>query len=458
MVLLAFLALFWSAILELPFAAAANNSIPTVQQLLAQADADAAHFNVTAFAVNPLPPSLDPWYRAPYTYDWKEADPGQVLKIRQAPLLNRTIGHARVAYQLLYRTTDSRYEPSWAVTTLLIPRSFPLPSSSSGTSSSAAAAAADSVVPVLSYQLPYDSCDVDASPSFALHFGEPYGEIAAALAHGWLVAVPDYEGPLASYAAGVQAGHATLDGVRAVLAVAGVGTTGINARVALWGYSGGALASEWAAELTEEYATKLPIAGVALGGVTPNVTSVTGYLNRKEGAGLIPQGLLGISTQHPDARAWLLSRLKPALRDIFLSATKMTATQSILAFQYQDIFSYFIGGYEDLHTPVMEHMYNVDGYMGYHGVPRMPVFIYNAINDELIDIRDVDALVDRFCGVGANILYHRNTAGTHAQELFNGRQRAFTWLRSVLDGTYGQFYPSLGCTIQNVTLNYVPWI
>ena len=213
-----------------------------------------------------------------------------------------------------------------------------------------------------------------------------------------------------------------------------------------------------AAELAVQYAPKMRIAGVALGGLTPNVTGVTEFLNGQEGAGLIPQGLLGIATQHPDAYRWIVSRLRPALRDVFLSVRRMTAAQAIAAFQYQDIYGYFVGGYADLHTRVMQMMYNVDGFMGYHGVPRMPVFIYNAINDELSDIREVDELVDRFCGVGANILYHRNTVGTHTQELVNGRQRAFAWLRSVLDGSYDQLYSSMGCTIQNVTYNLAPWV
>jgi hypothetical protein len=167
---------------------------------------------------------------------------------------------------------------------------------------------------------------------------------------------------------------------------------------------------------------------------------------------------LGISSQHPEARRWIVRRLKPAVREVFLSVRRMTAAQSIRAFRYQNIYGYFVGGYTDLHTRVMQMMYNVDGYMGYHGVPRMPVFIYNAINDELSDIRDVDALVDRFCGVGANILYHRNTVGTHMHELVNGRQRAFAWLRSVLDGSYGDLYSTMGCTIYNVTYNIAPWV
>jgi Secretory lipase len=108
----------------------------------------------------------------------------------------------------------------------------------------------------------------------------------------------------------------------------------------------------------------------------------------------------------------------------------------------------------------MKMMYDVDGYMGYHGVPRMPVFVYKAVHDQLSKVADTDALVARFCGVGANILYHRNTAGGHNQELANGRQRAFAWLRSVLDGSYDQVYSAMGCTVVNVTYDLtpnVPW-
>jgi len=67
-------------------------------------------------------------------------------------------------------------------------------------------------------------------------------DIAEALSRGWWVNVPDFEGPLASFGAGVQEGHATLDSVRAVLS-AGLGVD-MDSRYAMWGYSGGSLASE----------------------------------------------------------------------------------------------------------------------------------------------------------------------------------------------------------------------
>ena len=71
--------------------------------------------------------------------------------------------------------------------------------------------------------------------------------MSLALGRGWYVNVPDYEGPTASFIAGVQEGHAILDSVRAVLS-SGFGLTA-DVSYALWGYSGGSIASEWAAEV-----------------------------------------------------------------------------------------------------------------------------------------------------------------------------------------------------------------
>ena len=86
----------------IPFAA--SLPLQSLPQLIREADADAAaaqsNLTTTKLSYTPLPPSLDPWYRPPLTYDWTQTDPGQVLKIRQAPLLNLTVGNALLAYQL----------------------------------------------------------------------------------------------------------------------------------------------------------------------------------------------------------------------------------------------------------------------------------------------------------------------------------------------------------------------
>jgi hypothetical protein len=85
-----------------------------------------------------------------------------------------------------------------------------------------------------------------------------------------------------------MSGYATLDGVRATLNAADLYDLPEDPYYAVWGYSGGALASEWAAELQVDYAPELDFAGAALGGLTPNVTSVLVTINGKLSAGLAP--------------------------------------------------------------------------------------------------------------------------------------------------------------------------
>lgn len=137
----------------------------------------------------------------------------------------------------------------------------------------------------------YDSAFLDASPSFAVYGGDganARNDISTGLSNGWFVNLPDYEGPLASFTAGVQSGHATIDSIRASLNTGKLLGIFENVTYAMWGYSGGALASEWAAELQVQYAPEMKFGGAALGGLTPNVTSVFFSINKSIGAGLAP--------------------------------------------------------------------------------------------------------------------------------------------------------------------------
>ena len=96
--------------------------------------------------------------------------------------MTRITGNSSATYNILYRTTDSQYKPTWAVTTLFVPKL--------GANSTAATLFNQSAL--LSYQIIYDSADLNASPSFALQKGDydpsPVPDIANAFyAHpvGW---------------------------------------------------------------------------------------------------------------------------------------------------------------------------------------------------------------------------------------------------------------------------------
>jgi hypothetical protein len=134
-----------------------------------------ATLHATDILSKPLPPSQDPFYAAPAGYE--NAKSGTILRIRLTPgNLTKVTGNCSAVHNMLYRTTNSLYQPSWAVTTLFTPTLN-----------------SPSVNALLSYQIPYNSADVDASPSYSMYSAtlRP-ADILLTLGLGWYVHVPDF--------------------------------------------------------------------------------------------------------------------------------------------------------------------------------------------------------------------------------------------------------------------------
>ncbi|ROW03445.1 hypothetical protein VSDG_01537 [Cytospora chrysosperma] len=392
------------------------------------------HHNAAIVKRAAIPPSEDPWYTAPDGYE--STSPGTVLRNRTATGLPSIAGsNCSAAYQLLYRTTASQGNATFAVTTIFVPSSDPVDA-------------------LLAYQIPYDSAYINASPSYSL-YGGVYEDIKDALGKGYFVTVPDYEGPLASFTAGHMSGYATLDAVRATLNAADLYGMSSDPLYAMWGYSGGGLATEWAAELQLGYASELSFAGAAMGGLTPNVTNVLLSINEKVSAGLAPPAIIGLTSQWPETQEYVFSRLVKTKTGTytaanFLAAENMTLSEAESTYAFQDITLYFIDGIDDITGEEVTTVINSDGIMGLNDVPQMPVYAYKAINDEISPVEDTDALVAKYCDMGANILYQRNRIGGHSAEETNGVPAATAWLDTVLAGTYAESYNTTGCTVQNV--------
>ena len=227
---------------------------------------------------HPISPDDDPFYRAPQGYE--HAEPGMVLRSRDVEIGFLGVISQRVkATQLLYRTTNLHEEPEVAVTTVLVP----------------AQRESDVAYPVLSYQCAIDAVASRCFPSFAMRRGaRPIGAfvqaeyllVTAALAEGWAVCVPDHEGCHGMWGAPVEPGYRILDGLRAATRCERLNLSPY-APVGLWGYSGGGLASAWAAELCERYAPELNIVGAALGSPVGDPGSVARRLNGSFFAGLV---------------------------------------------------------------------------------------------------------------------------------------------------------------------------
>ncbi|KAG5660105.1 hypothetical protein KAF25_003627 [Fusarium avenaceum] len=377
-----------------------------------------------------LPPSRDPWYTALDGFECKQ--PGDVLRIRSVPNLVSVVERSSAVYHILYRSKDSRGQASWAVTTLFIPSWF----YRSQTGKAA----------LLSYQFAYNTANFDCSPSFALagvmSKSEPTLGIRAStclltemLSLGWVINTPDHLGPTAAFGASMQSGHATLDSVRAVHNLLKL-RQGTDFRTAIWGYSGGSIATFAAAELHSSYAPDVNIDGAALGGVVDDISADLDKINKSPLAGTLIALLLGITSQYPEARASLESRLVEDTKDEFMSVLHTEVTQAVKRFAGKNIYSFFQNGAADLRMPQMQEVYNSQAKLGYKGVPKMPMFVYKAIGDQFCPIKLTDKTMERLCSAGAEVTYERNTVGGHVSEIENGKPRVFRFLESIFDGSY----------------------
>jgi hypothetical protein len=281
--------------------------------------------------------------------------------------------------------------------------------------------------------------------------GSSNDDTSYVLGKGWFVNMPDHEGPNASFAMGMREGHATLDSIRAVLS-SSLLPEGTHTKYAMWGYSGGSVASEWASELQEQYAPELSFSGMAIGGCVPNITEARDNLTGSAYSGLLPGLYLALTSEDEEARAYLVSRLNksgPYNATAFLADLGLTVTQAFATYAYQDLYLYFTNGRADVEAPILTKIADRNWYQGYHGVPHMPTFVYKAIGDDFSTVKSTDALIERWCGINVDVEYHRNTVGDHITEILNGRQRALDWLERIFEGTVTVG----GCSVKNVTVN-----
>lgn len=378
------------------------------------------------------PPKDDPFYIYNGSQPLVDIAPGTVLKTRSFhyhvfgfPTLLKTT-------QLLYRSTSQIGEATVNVTSVISP---PIHLDKRR---------------VVSYQSAYDSLNPNDEPSYAISGGLRLGglipnvEVAvfgAFLAQGATVIIPDTEGQRAAFAAGPEYGMNTLDSLRAALNSA---TIPADARIAMLGYSGGALATEWAAELAPTYAPEVnsSLVGAAIGGVLVDPAHNLHYI---EGsgfwAGVLPMALVGI------ARAFqidLMEYLTPSGTKIFQEMRTVSIINVLGQYpglKWTDLAS------PDYPTPESLPVF-VDSanqlIMGTVGTPTIPLFIGQGANGDLeltpgdkpgigagdgvMIAGDVRTLARDYCARGVAVHYEQYDALSHIWAVPVWLPNAIAWV------------------------------
>ena len=153
---------------------------------------------------------IDPFYEPPAGFEHARPAPCCARRDVELAFLG-LVPQQFTATQLLYRTTDMNGMPQAAVTTVIVPdrtrgrraRSRSCPTSARSTPLQARC--------FPSYALRRRAKALGALAQFEFLL------VAAALAEGWAVSVPDHEGPKGMWGAPYEPGYHVLDGVRAAL-------------------------------------------------------------------------------------------------------------------------------------------------------------------------------------------------------------------------------------------------
>lgn len=368
------------------------------------------------------------------------ADPGDVLRTREIVYHLAGIPTPIRVSQLMYRSIDALGHPVANATSILHPlvqQAHPR---------------------AVAYNSIYDSLNPDDSPSRmiagrisfsgALNAAEA-SFLADLVGAGYTVIVSDIEGPHADFGAGPEYAAMTLDGIRAASRAT---TTGITAStpVALMGYSGGSIATGWAASLAPTYAPDVNrrLVGATTGGVfvTPrrNLEYVDGSLGW---VGVAMMAIKGLTrAYHVDPAEYLNARGRALMTSLSDDAIPDVIYRYPLL-TWRDIARPEYASF-DKASALVDITDRVD--LARQPTPTIPLMVVEGsggdltgtnghkpgigAGDEVMVTGDVRSLVHRYCATDRQVEMIEIPWASHSVAMQLWAPMAVTWLTARFDG------------------------
>jgi Secretory lipase len=261
--------------------------------------------------------------------------------------------------------------------------------------------------------------------------------IRLALSRGWGVVVTDYfgytTGSTPSYTVGPDMAHAALDIARTARQVPHSGA-GTGTRWAVWGYSQGGGASGWTSALQPSYAPDVHLVAGAAGGVPADPKAVGDSLNGNLGAGFLLMALIGNQVTYP--KQWPFSpMLNPSGVAAVRTIEQQCVDQALTTFAFKDLNQYLTPPNTlttfEARTGVRQVL--AANQLAARPAPRVPVYQYHSLGDEVVPLAQAQALHRTWCGEGVRTrldLY----PGEHITGDPAGASAAVQWIDDVFSG------------------------
>lgn len=385
---------------------------------------------------------VDRFYRFENQARLAAAKPGDILRSRVRTYHFMGLPTQGRAVQLLFRTTDALGRPTAEVATVLVP------------------AGDYDHTQALVYGSAYDSLNAEDGPSRTLTGQKQdtgagiLGKVedlflGTSLSNRHVVIVPDIEGQAPAFGAGPLYGTLTLDAIRAAGKSPLIGLEA-DAQIGLVGYSGGAIATAWAAALAPSYAPDVNarIVGVAQGGLLVDPAHNLRYVGGSLGwSAVIPLALIGIARAYGISMDPYLSRYGKRLQRKLQHADFTDAWFAYPGLTWQQLVK---PKYADPNSvlPFIESANKIN--LASAPTPTVPLLIGQGIagwlegtsglnapdlgaGDGVMLAGDVRSLARQYCAAGTKVLY-REFSMSHLGTLLFWAQEAIAWLDARFKG------------------------
>ncbi|WP_338887266.1 lipase family protein [Rhodococcus sovatensis] len=203
--------------------------------------------------------------------------------------------------------------------------------------------------------------------------------------------------------------------------------------VGLWGYSGGGLATSWAAEMAETYAPEIDIVGAALGSPVGDPASAFLRLNATLHAGLPALVVEGLRRTYPDLDRVVREHVNAEGLALLESVNDLTTVAAVRKLARHDLDRYIDIPLSDLlaKPEILEVFEEIQpGRIA----PAVPMLVVQAVHDQIIAVDDVDGQVDRYLDNGAHVTYLRDRLSEHLSLHPLSAPLTLDWLQDRFDG------------------------
>jgi hypothetical protein len=175
----------------------------------------------------------------------------------------------------------------------------------------------------------------------------------------------------------------------------------------MWGYSGGAIASGWAAELQPTYAPEINLKGAALGGTPADLLAVGRALDGGPLSGVVLQATLGLAREYPVFTLGFNEAGHALAADL---ADSCGLGDAVVRYPFRRMEEFTLVP-DPLNFPyVVEVMKQVK--LG-STAPAAPVYVYHAVLDEGIPFAQAAQLGADWCAKGADVTFHADLLSEH---------------------------------------------